>query len=285
MTMQHALLASLLLVATPALSQPQQPVARGSFILHTGTPLVETGSEFQFLVASNNDLFAIKKRNTGSHSTEVHVLSADSHYQTFILHTGTPIEETDDSFVFGLAYNRDLVAIKKNHTATHSTEIHILSAASNYQTFTVQTGTPLQETDSTFEFAVASNYDVFAIKKQNTGTHSTEVHVLSALGHYQQFSLHTGTALQETNGSFAFALTPGRDLVAIKKSGTGTHSTEVHLLSGATNYQTFSFHTGTALEETDNTYEFGLTRFRDLLVVKKSRTGSHSTEVHVISLQ
>ena len=278
MSMQHMSPDGDHLATTPAVAR------RGGFILHTGTPLQETDSSFQFAVASNNDLFAIKKRNTGSHSTEVHVLSAASNYQSFILHTGTPLEETDDSFFFALTYSRDLVAIKKNHTGTHTTEVHILSAASNYQTFTLQTGTALAETDTNFDFAVASNSDIFAIQKQ-TGTHSTEVYVLSAVGHYQRVALHTGTALEESDGTYAFALSGARDLAVIKKSNTGTHSTEVHLLSQASNYQAFSFHTGTALEETDNTYEFGLTAFRDLMVIKKSRTGTRSTEVHVLSLQ
>jgi hypothetical protein len=39
---------------------------------------------------------------------------------------------------------------------------------------------------------------------------------------YQQFSLHTGTALPETDATFAFAVASNRDLFAIKKSGTGT---------------------------------------------------------------
>ena len=54
---------------------------------------------------------------------------------------------------------------------------------------------------------------------------------------FQQFLLQTGTALHETDDTFAFAMadwnhdgTP--DLVAIKKSHTGTGSTEVHLISG-----------------------------------------------------
>ena len=49
-----------------------------------------------------------------------------------------------------------------------------------YKRFLLQTGTALHDMDDTFAFAVAPNRDLFAIKKSNTGTNSTEVHILSA---------------------------------------------------------------------------------------------------------
>jgi subtilisin family serine protease len=107
----------------------------------------------------------------------------------FILQTGTALHETDQTFEFAVAdWNGDgrpdLIAIKKSNTGTHSTEVHVLSGASNFQQFILQTGTALHETDQTFEFAVADwngdgRPDLIAIKKSNTGTHSTEVHVIN----------------------------------------------------------------------------------------------------------
>ncbi|KAM0542087.1 hypothetical protein ACHAO7_010152 [Fusarium culmorum] len=60
--------------------------------------------------------------------------------------------------------------------------------------------------------------------------------VVPSIAPFQQFGLHTGTALHLTDETFAFAMADwdgdGRpDLVAIKKSSTGTGSTEVHILS------------------------------------------------------
>jgi hypothetical protein len=72
---------------------------------------------------------------------------------------------------------------------------------------------------------------LFAIKKNNTGTHSTELHILSAESNYQKFIAQIGTALHETGETFAFAVTPGRKLMAIKECGTGLKSTEVHILN------------------------------------------------------
>ena len=211
------------------------------FSLQAGTALHETDNTFAFAVAINRDLFAIKKSGTGTHTTEVHVLSAASNYQNWVLKTGTGLHETDNSFAFAVAINRDLFAIKKSGTGTHTTEVHVLSAASNYQNWVLKTGTGLHETDDTFAFAVAANRDLFAIKKSGTGTHTTEVHVLSAASNYQNWVLQTGTGLHETDDTFAFAipaspnsfpfLINNRDLFAIKKSSTGTHSTEVHVLA------------------------------------------------------
>ena len=208
-------------------------VAYDRFSLQTGTALHETDATFQFAVAPNRDVFAIKKSSTGTRSTEIHVLSTASRYQSFSLQTGTALHETGATFEFAVAPNRDVFAIKKSGTGTRSTEIHVLSAASGYQSFSLQTGTALHETDATFEFAVASNRDVFAFKKSGTGTHSTEVHVLSAASGYRRFSLQTGTALHETNANFELAVAPNRDVFAIKKSGTGTHSTEIHVLDAS----------------------------------------------------
>ena len=94
------------------------------------------------------------------------------------MQTGTALHETDESFEFALAANRDLFIIKKSNTGSHSTEVHVLSAQSKYQQFILQTGTALHETDTTFKFMLAVNNDLFVIKKSNTGTHSTEIHIL-----------------------------------------------------------------------------------------------------------
>ena len=45
---------------------------------------------------------------------------------------------------------------------------------------------------------------------------------------YSRFRLQTGTALHETGDNFAFAVLPNGDVVAIKKSQTGSNSTEIY---------------------------------------------------------
>jgi hypothetical protein len=154
-----------------------------------------------------------------------------SSYSRFRLQTGTALHETGSNFAFGVLPNGDLVAIKKSGTGSGKTEVHILSASSNYQSFRLQTGTALHETGDNFAFGVLPNGDLVAIKKSGTGSGKTEVHILSASSNYQSFRLQTGTALHETGDNFAFGVLPNGDLVAIKKSGTGSGKTEVHILA------------------------------------------------------
>lgn len=158
-----------------------------------------------------------------------------------MLQTGTALHETGDDFDFALAPNQDLFALKKQGGGTNSTEIHVLSAASGYQQFILQTGTPLEPTDGNWAFAVAPNRDLFIIKKQGGGTNSTELHVLSAASNYQQFSLHTETRLHPIDDNWAFAIADNRDVFGIKKQGGGTSTTEVHVLSVASTYQAFGY--------------------------------------------
>ncbi|KAF4151233.1 hypothetical protein CNMCM6069_004219 [Aspergillus lentulus] len=279
-----------------------------NFLLHTGTALHTTDETFGFAMANWNgdgrpDLVTIKKSNTGTNTTEVHVLSGASNFQNFLLHTGTALHTTDETFAFAMAdWNGDgrpdLVAIKKSNTGTNTTEVHILSGASNFQDFLLHTGTALHTTDETFAFAMADwngdgRPDLVAIKKSNTGTNTTEVHILSGASNFQDFLLHTGTTLHTTDETFAFAVADWNgdghpDLVAIKKSNTGTNTTEVHILSGALNFQDFLLHTGTALHTTDETFAFAMadwdgTGRPDLFAVKKRNTGTNSTEMHIIA--
>ncbi|KAJ5188418.1 hypothetical protein N7491_004743 [Penicillium cf. griseofulvum] len=292
-------------------SEPMNSLVAPSFqkpILQTGTTLHNTDDTFDFAMADWNgdgrpDLVAIKKSNTGTNSTEVHILSGASNFQDFILHKGTALHNTDNTFDFAMAdWNGDgrpdLVAIKKSNTGANSTEVHILSGASNFQDFILHTGTALHNTDDTFDFAMADwngdgRPDLVAIKKSNTGANSTEVHILSGASNFQEFILHTGTTLHNTDDTFDFAMADwngdGRpDLVAIKKSNTNTNSTEVHILSGASNFQDFILHTGTALHNTDDTFDFAMANWNgdgrpDLVAIKKSNTGTNSTEVHVFA--
>ena len=227
----------------------------GQFILQTGTALHETGNEFSFAMSDwdrdgKPDLVAIKKSGTGSGKTEVHILSGASNFGQFILQTGTALHETGNEFNFAMSdWDRDgkpdLVAIKKSGTGSGKTEVHILSGASNFGQFILQTGTALHETGDNFTFQLGDwnrdgQPDLIAIKKNQTGTRSTELHILSGSSKFGQFILQTGTALHETSSDFEFASNDWNqdgfaDLIAIKKSGTGTGKTEVHIVS-ATSY-------------------------------------------------
>ena len=79
-----------------------------------------------------------------------------------------------------------------------------------------------------------------------TGTQTTEVHVLDGRTSFKTFLVHTGTALHltGTDGAWDFDLGDYNrdgmlDLFAIYKHNTGTRTTEVHVLNGADQFQTF----------------------------------------------
>jgi hypothetical protein len=247
------------------------------------TALQEVDSTFSFVTLPNDDLIAIKKSGTGSKTTEIHKLSAASGYSQFNWHGATALHETGDNFAFSALSNGDLMAIKKSATGSGTTEVHILTAASGYSQFSWHGATALHETGDNFTFSVLPNNDLMAIKKYGTGTGATEVHILSAASGYSQFSWHGVTPLPETGYNFAFSTLPNRDLMAIKKSATGTGSTEVHILSAASGYSQFSLHTTSALHETGDNFNFNILSNGDLMAIKKSNTATGKTEVHVLT--
>jgi len=258
------------------------------FSLHTGTALGQ-GDPAAWAFASGDydrdgvaDLYALSLGNegNGSNSTEVHVLSGASNFQTFLVHAATPLQTTDKTnwaFVVG-DHDRDGVpdvyalSLGVNGNGTHSTEVHILSGASGYHSFIVHTGTPLAPTNATDWAFLAADYDrdgvsdLYALSRgaHGNGTNSTEVHVLSGASTFQTFILHTGTPLAPTpvaNWSFVagdYDRDGADDLYALSlgNAGNGTNTTEVHVLSRASNFQTFVLHTGSALHPTDPSWSF-----------------------------
>ena len=110
--------------------------------------------------------------------------------------------------------------------------------------------------------------DLVGIKTRNTGTRSTEIHVLDGKSRFSKFIIQTGTALHETGSNWEFLLAPtrrggkfGMQVYGIKKSRTGTRTTEIHVLSQNLHYfKRFVHQSGTVLPETDNTYSFQIQR-------------------------
>ena len=251
----------------------------------------------------NRNIYAIKKNNTGTNSTEVHLLNGNNNYKSFLLQTGTALHETGNNFTIKSGdYNGDgyidLYAIKKSNTGTNSTEIHVLNGKNNFQSFLLQTGTVLHKTGSNFDFEIGDynrdgHLDLYAIKKTNTGTNSTEIHVLNGKNKFQSFLLQTGTILHETGSNFDFEIGDYNrdghlDLYAIKKTNTGTNSTEIHVLNGKNKFQSFLLQTGTILHETGSNFDFEIGDYNrdghlDLYAIKKTNTGTKSTEIHVLN--
>jgi hypothetical protein len=318
---RHASLAALVLTLAAGLSacDEQEPTGPGgptSPASAPSTPAADGGMPGSAAPASasagipaigDNDLVAIKKGATASGSTELHSLSRNSLFQSFDLQTPTALHPTDGLFAFAVAdwddddptwFRLDLVGIKKANTGSGHTEVHVLSGKDNYSKFLHQLPTALPETGANYEFALADwnndhSYDLIAVKKSSTGTGRTEVHILSGATGFKTYLLQTGTALHTTDVSWTFQVADwdGRgtpDLIGIKRSGTGSGRTEVHILSGESNFQQFVLQVATPIEETMFNWSFLVTRWDndyvpDLIAVKQANTGTGKTEVHVLS--
>lgn len=189
------------------------------------------------------DLVMIKKSYTG---TQVRIFSGADKLQTILFEGGTNLGKTDHTWTFGMGKwgegeKPDLIAIKKSNTVTKTTEVYILEGDDGFKTVKLYTQTALHETDSKWDFVVADwngdgKPDLVAIKKSETNTKCTEVHVLSGASSFQEFSLRAETPLFRSHGLFEFAVADwarnGKsDLIAFKKRETATGNTEVHVMS------------------------------------------------------
>ena len=242
------------------------------FLLHSATGFTPSiGADWQFQVASVNgdgqpDLVAIHLRNTSSGRVEVHALSASSGYKNWIVHAATPIAAVPAGqfeFAFGSFsgdHHNNLYAIVLNNSGSGTVEVHALSEASNYATWIVHTASafgPVTATGTRFLIGdSAGSGDLIGVFHSATGSGRTEVHALSRNSGYRTFTVHTATPLGYTDDNqIAYILgdrdNDGRpDLYAVDMNNTGSGQTEVHVLSGSSNFSTWIDHAVTGLQPT-----------------------------------
>ncbi|WCB92046.1 hypothetical protein DSM104299_00728 [Baekduia alba] len=287
------------------------------FLLQTGTPITAADAAANFAFATGPvdgdapaDLVGLKRSSTGTGSLEVHVLSGASNYQDFAVQTGTPVAEADASANFEFAvgdFNRDgsadVYCLKRSATGTGMLEVHVLSGRDGYQSFLLQTGTPIAQADASANFAFGLGdfdgdgfTDLYCLKRSSTGTGRLEVHVLSGKDNYQSFLLQTGTPITVADAAANFAFAVGdydgdgrADVLALKRTNTGTGSLEVHVLGAASGFQTFALQTGTPITEADAAANFvfatggyASAARADLYCLKRTSTGTGRLEVHVL---
>ncbi|MBF0457993.1 MAG: VCBS repeat-containing protein [Nitrospirae bacterium] len=183
------------------------------WLLHATTPIAKSGSsnagEWLFYVADYDgdgkpDLIGVQRENTGTGYTEVHVLSGASGYTTWLVNNATPIAKSGSSnagqWLFYVAdYNGDgkpdLIGVQRENTGTGYTEVHVLSGASGYTTWLVNTATPLAKSGSSNagEFAFCVNYkcipnqdayNKLTVNANNTTTANGTVTSSSVLANY-----------------------------------------------------------------------------------------------------
>ncbi|MGH3744823.1 MAG: SpoIID/LytB domain-containing protein, partial [Mycobacteriales bacterium] len=161
----------------------------------------------QFGQDGAEDLFVVLDANTGSGNVEVHVLSAADHFHTFLAHRATVLSETGAAtewqFLVGDgAGNGDLVAVHESgSTGSGKTEVHVISAADAYHSYARHAATALP-LGSGATFALGDPQHIGAadlyVLLPHGASGRTELHVLSALSGYTQYTAHVATALPPT---------------------------------------------------------------------------------------
>jgi hypothetical protein len=194
----------------------------------------------------------------GSVTQEPELVALRSHHFEFVLHSPTMLHETDAQYSLLMCNDSneigkpDLCAVKRGGTNFRNLEVNLLYGAYNYQNFALRIATPnftlLRENWIMTEQSSAGPMDFLLADWSGDGT---------------------------------------LDLVMIKKFFTSTQSTEVRIFSGTDKCQKTLFQGGTKLEETDDTWAFGMGKWGqgkrpDLIAIKKSNTASKTTEVYIL---
>jgi hypothetical protein len=225
-------------------------------------------------------------------------------YQRFLLQTGVPLLQNDAAanFDFGVGLfngdrNVDLFCLKKRNTSSGKLEVHILDGTRNFQSFLLQRPTPIAAAEAAnMAFAVGdfnrdNRHDLFCMKRANSASGRLEVQILSGSSNYQTSLRQTATpitAADAANMVFAAGDSNGdgiADLYCIKRANTGSGRLEVHILNGATNFQTFLLQIGTPVTLADAAnMSFAVGHFNrdgkpDLYCIRK---GASRMEVNIL---
>lgn len=247
-------------------------------------------------------VYAVKRM---SNPVQLDTLSHHSAYQTYLSQKTTAHSYVGPSarFQFQMADMdgdgiEDLVFFNRSQTGTGTTELHVLKGP-EYKVFGQQTGTALGDTgtDNQWKFLVGDYdrdgvQDIYVIKKYGTSG-KLEVHVLDGSTGYQTFLAQHATAADGPGNSTEFDYGLGDydgdgilDLYTINKNGL-SGKTEVHVLSGASGFQTYVAHIATALGMTGSggSWVFGVSDYNldgkpDIYAFRKE---SAQAEVHVLN--
>ena len=91
----------------------------------------------------------------------------------------------------------NLVCILKGpKSGSGKTEVHKLTQASNFNTFSLHTSTALHYSNTDWAFAMRGNDVVGILKGPTTGSCMTEVHLLNGAANYGKYNLQVGTGLK-----------------------------------------------------------------------------------------
>ncbi|OGO32003.1 MAG: hypothetical protein A2Z16_16755 [Chloroflexi bacterium RBG_16_54_18] len=253
----------------------------------------------------NADLYTVQKSGSQSGHSEIYILDGSTNFGSILRHQLSALPWTNDQWVFDMAdYDNDgrpdLYTFHHFGTSSGSTEIHILSGASDYQSFLMSTTTSLpQSTPGSWVYQLG-NFDqdgipdLYAVDR--AGHSVVQVSVLSGASGYQASlgSYLTPIGNSGTSGAWAYAISDYdqdyvSDLVVINKAMGSGAMTEISVLNGAANFQTYLFNEPTGLLKTgtDNSWVFFLRdhnrdEIPDLFAVNKIGGIQGKTAVHIL---
>ena len=151
------------------------------------------------------DLVFVDTRGAGG-TMDLHVLSAASGYQTWVVQKSTALQSGYGRGEVKLLMddNRDLWLIKHaGTTGTGQMEMHVVTASSDYKTFSLHRGVPAELGPltkwafATGDYTGDKKQDMYLLKVDQTGSGRSEVHVLSGASLYRTFVLHRATTLPQ----------------------------------------------------------------------------------------
>ena len=228
-----------------------------------------TDGRYQFALAdldgdTKQELFAIRPNGTASGKVEVSVYAGGNNYQELIYRKATALNAVSSDWQFRVFEysNSVLIAAFNPNDSSGSVSVDLMSSSQNYNTSThFVTAAPASPDLWDLDVADYNNdsyLDVIGVLKHGA-SNQTEVHVYSGKeeggGRYQLPLLHAVTPLEPVGSEFDFIArkydgdsTP--DIVGIKRFGTGTNTTEIHVLSGSSGYSSFIEHIPPGLHET-----------------------------------
>lgn len=209
------------------------------------------------------DLWAIRLRGGASGRVEVHVLSAVSGYRNFLAHIATALPSIPTGFdpqVQLASYagdgQPDLFLVLDHNTGSGRVEVHVLSAASGYQTFSAHIATALGEpaAGQTWQYLVGDARGwgnlVAVLTGGSSGSGRTEVHVLTQASYYQAFASHAATPFSlGLNGSWSLGWAgagAAPNLYLLLRVGS-RQTVELHALTGSSGYGQISTQVATSL--------------------------------------
>lgn len=189
-----------------------------AFIDHSATPIGSTaGTTDEFLCGDYNgdgidDLYQVVRHDVGSGKTAVHIYDGASGFKLAIAHAPTALGPTDNALEWSFAtgdLNRDgkddLIAVARFDRSTNTTSVHVMNAQSAFQTFIIQTATPLHPTDNDNWSFTAGDFnadgvdDLYAVSRYDVGTAKTAAHVIDGAGNFSFFAVHGATPIDTSH--------------------------------------------------------------------------------------